>query len=478
VNRKEVAAGFAWNASFSFINKALFPLIGIVIARILGPAEMGIYVLILAVVNVAEIFRDAGLGVTFIADPEGERREGVYTTLSIAFGLAMGVLLLLASAPIAGFYDIAGLSWGLAMASAAVGLNGLATIPANKLQKQARFRDAGFADTASSLLSYGVALPLVFSGYGFVGLVWQLLSRSGLFLLFNVWLARPALPAWSGKAVRGILAKSVAAMLNNIAYTFYTLGDKAVLGKMFGEHAVGLYGVAYNLAIKPLDFLTFPLGRTLLVAFSKSTEDRDRFRNIFARSLSAVLLLSLPLYAALAIYARPIVVGLYSEKFAGAVAPFALLSAYFFFRSCGNLAGNAIFALGRPVLNVVCWIPGYAIAGAGLWAGRGSLDLLGATAWIVLGAVTVYAINTGLAIWLLKPKAEDMARVGKAIAVGSATTGLLYACSMLSVPDLLALAIALTAGIAAHLTLVGRTFGTGWFDCFSPSGLRKLWNRL
>jgi O-antigen/teichoic acid export membrane protein len=478
LNRGDVARGFGWNIAFSFVNKAFFPLVGIVIARILGPEEMGIYVTILTILNVTEIFRDAGLGVTFIADRSAEDHEGTYMTLSIAFGLAIGGLLFVFRGSLGELFGMPQLNWGLAMAALAVGMNGLATVPANKLQKLARFRDAGLADTAATLLSYGVALPLVFSGYGFVGLVWQLVSRTVLFLAFTCALARPRPPVWNSGEGKRILRLSSAAMLNNLAYTVYTLGDKALIAKLFGKSAAGYYGVAYNVAVKPLDFITFPLGRTLLVAFSQASDDRARLAQVFCRSMAAVLLISVPIYGFFAVFSEAIIVGLYSERFAGAVTPFALLSGYLFCRSFGNLSGNAVFALGKPGLNVASWAPGYLVAAVGFLLMGASRSLDSAALWITLGAAAAYGANTAAAFWLLRPADRDLERIGTALLIGSASVLAMVVADQAPWSVWVRLPIGLAAGAATQLALIGKAYGTGWASAFSKAGLKSIWSAM
>lgn len=478
MNRQEVARGFAWNVLFGFVNKALFPLIGIVIARELGPDQLGIYVTIAAVLSVTEIFRDAGLGVTYIADKDAEEQEGIFVSLALVFGLIMGAALFLARGWLESVFRMPGLAWGLAMASIAVAMNGLATIPANKLQKQARFREAGFADTSATLLSYGVALPLVFTGYGFVGLVWQLLSRAILSLGFHLYLARIKPPSWNAENGKRILRLSVAAMLNNLAYTVYTLCDTALIAYLFGKKGAGLYGVAYNVAVKPLDFITFPLGRTLLVAFSQSSEDRARLAHIFCRSMAAVLLVSVPLYGFFVIFAEPIIVGLYSDSYDGAVAPFAMLSAYLFCRSFGNLAGNAVFALGRPSFNVFSWIPGYLICGIGLWINRESLTLVSATAWISGGAIAVYLVNTSFAFGLLKPARKDYEKISRSAVTGLASLAFMACAWLLPIGLWWRFGLGLSIGTLCQLLMVGISYGGSWSACLSKGGLKRVWSSL
>src|SRR2546423_7138951 len=94
MTRKEVAHGYLWNAAFGFIGRAVFPILQIFFYRKLGPEQIGIYAMLLPIFIIAETLRDAGLGVTYIADTEAdEEREGGYATFAVVSAFVLAAII-------------------------------------------------------------------------------------------------------------------------------------------------------------------------------------------------------------------------------------------------------------------------------------------------------------------------------------------------------------------------------------------------
>lgn len=477
MNRSEIARGFGWNLLFNTVNRALFPIIGILFARALGPAQMGAYSVLAMMFALGDILRDAGIGASYVADPDAEEKESDYVLLSLLVGLLAGGAFLGALPVWLSLLDsFQGLAPGLVVVGVCLAINAFGTVPMAKLQKAARFREAGTWEFAASAVSYAVAIPLVLSGYGFMSLVVQM----GVKVLGQtVALAAVTKPRIAGsqfpRAVR--LGRGTFPVLaNNILYSTYTMADNIVVGKLLGPAAAGLYAVAYNLAVKPLEFLTFPLGRTLFVAFSRSAQDRTELARRFVKSLSAVTLFSLPLYAFLALYAPAVIAGLYGDEFRPAGSLLSVLCAYLFARSLGSLAGSALVALMAARLANLGWVFGFAIAALGVLIFDGSESLMRLTGWITAGAVTSYLFAVVAAFRLLKPERVEFVRWGKYAALSLAGIGVSFACRLIPTAEIVQAGLAFLLGGVTHLLVIGTALARNPFACLSLSGWRQIAN--
>lgn len=479
MDKREFTKGFAWNFLFNAINRLAFPIIGILIARKLGPTEMGIFALYASIVTVIDVFREAGLGNTMIADREnklGSISSYFWTSVSISSIFAIIVFLLRDFA--AGYFQSEYLRMTLVIGSINLLLGGMTIIPNAILQRDARFRDAGFAEFVVSVIGYTVCIAMVFRGYGFEALLVQSIIRSALLLATFWYLTKPPIAAPSFAESRRILGKSVHLLANNIQYTIYTTVDNTFIGKVFGTKALGLYGTMFNITTRPIELVSWPLSRTLFVAFTRSQEDKERLASILCRSYRVVAFAMVPLYAFLAFYSKPFVITLYSEKFEGAIPILTLLAIYLGVRSFGTIGGTACVAIQRASLNTWCWFLPYIIAISGIAINWHGLTLVTATFWLMLGAVAGYGGQAIIALTVLKPKAHELAKVGSAILVSFATV-------LISVPVLL-LSIPLAAKLLLGAMIVGilQLVAVGWmtkrslFAAFSKSGLIAIYKEM
>lgn len=482
MTRREVAVGYLWNTVFSIISRVVFPILTVLLLyRKLGPAEIGIFALIIPIFQIIETIRDAGLAVTYIADREiDSEREGAYVTLGLISAVFFASLIFLCRNLLASLLHTEQLAWGLPIVALAMVVSGIATVPSNKLQRKARFRDAGAADFVATSISFVVGVALAFMGFGYQSLVWMFFLKVCLYTIF-CWILEPVgfKPA-TLSLVHSIGKVAAANLFSNLFFTIYTTADTLIIGRFFGAESAGLYNTAFTLSQRPIDFVSGPIARTMLVAYSRANNDLKKVGSIYARSISASLLVLLPIYAAMAIYAKPLILVLVGSKFAGATPLLLVLLFYSSFRSVGALSGNVLVASQRAILNVQAWTLGFCVAGGLMWY-QWSADIrtpVNTVIAISAGIVSTYIYNTTRAFLIFRPEGEDLQRLWKAIGVCALTAAGLLALSFAPLNSKGLLLIAFTVGPAAHAVLVGTFFVGSPFALLTKRGAKDLWKNL
>ena len=457
-------------------NKILFAIIGIFIARKLGPGDFGTFSALAMIFSVSDILRDAGLGATFIADRKATAQdERDYMLLSVVSGFILGDLVLIFRHKIAAFFPtFVGFDYGLIFVAIALMVNGFGTIPVAKLQKDGRFKRAGAIDVGATAVSYAIAVPLIWLGVGFVALVYQLLMRVGFYVLFS-WLAtRPDLFGGTAKGALRKFRKSLSVLGNNILFSVYTMADNLLIGKLFGNVALGCYAAAYNFAVKPLDFITWPLNRALFVAYTHHAGEKERLASVFAKSVTAVSLFSIPVFLFMLAFADPLFPLLYGNEYALGVPVLQLLSIYLLARSIGTLSGSVLVATGRAKVNLACALLAFLVAGGGMWSNRDTLTLISATGWITAGALAVYIVNTYVAFRILPPGRDESVHLFRAVVLSFVSASVIFGISAVALPPLWRLGLAAVLVPPLHLVLIGTVFAGKPTACLSIAGIREL----
>jgi O-antigen/teichoic acid export membrane protein len=475
LSRRDVANGFLWNQATSIAAKLLFPILQIFFYRRLGPEQIGIYAVLIPIYMICESLRDAGLALTYVADrEEGEGREGQYATLAMINAVVFALLIFILRGSLVQLFHRAELNWGLEMVSLAVLLTGFSTIPANKLQKNARFRDASIVDFSSSLLSLICAFALVLLGFGYKALVWQFVMRSVFFTL-GCWLIEPVRFTWIRRSVISQVWKHASHnLLNNVSFTVYTVADNLLVTKLFGMSAVGNYNAAYTFGMKPVDFFSSPLAKTLLIAYTRKSHDLEALTKAFVRTISLSVLTMVPLYALVGCFAKPLTVLLLSSKFQTAGPLLGILVLYCACRSVGLLCGNVLVALNKPVLNVYGWLCAYCVVIAILSFNRNHLTLTLVVEALTAGAVCVYSVAAFAAFSILKPRGENARKLWRAVLLAACSVGIACASTWLPFTGLGNFAVGSLAVLAFQLTGVAIASGNSPRTCFTRQGLRRL----
>jgi teichuronic acid exporter len=497
VRKEEALRGFGWNAFFTLVNRIGLPLVNVVLAALIGPAGFGDYAALNSTYVIIELFREAGLGITFIADREiSPERERTYNFISVLNGLAFASILFFGRAYAARTFAQPALSPALAVLSLGMIFASIGTVPLLKLTRAARFRDTGLIDTATNVTSMVVAVVAFKLGAGFMSLVYQMVTRSILFCVITSTISRSAwgMPSWHH--TKEIMSKAIANMGSNIAYTVYTMGDYILVRTVLGPAANGLYTFAFNIANKPVEIVTGPLRQTMFVALTRYHDEPERLRRNFGRALSAAILLSMPVYAVILFHAPAVIRVFPGSAFDEAAPILKILCAYLFMRSIGTMASVALVAAGRERWTVYGWIPAYIVAIAYIafhWTAISAIHIDPGAATVsaetfealrqivtglTLGAICCYSTYLIASFQFVRPPADVVGRVISVVITGLISAAGVWAASLIPAPEYGRLAIAIVGVAVIQLALISQLFLESPFAAFSKTGLKRVYHAL
>lgn len=479
MNRSEAASGLAWNTLLALAAKVVLPIVGILIARFVGPTEMGIFAIVASVAVVVDIFRDAGLAQSFISERDPtEQRDRAYASLALVTGVALAAVTFFGRGVLAQVLRQPELGWGLSMISLTFVVSGLSTIPFAKLQREARFKAASLLEIASLVISYGVAAVLAFSGYGYKALVVQMLARVVLLTGAAYILAPVGFGALRKEFVLPIWRRSMTILVGSFISSVYTILDNLLIARLFGSKATGYYSIAFNVAMKPVELISWPLSRTMFVAFSRAQADRDRLRHVFYKSLTSAAFLTLPLYAFMLTHGREIILALYGTRYEPSGALLSILAIYLGTRSIGTQCGGLLVAIGRTGLSNATWIFAYTIGGGGIALSWHSLTLESTVIWLTAGASTAYVLGTFFAMRCVPPDAKNRANLLRVAAITLALGGFSAATHWVPVTELTRVVGTGLALPVLGLLMAGALYEGSPFACLGRAGIKRVWEKL
>ncbi len=474
MQKGDAIRGASWVAFFTIINRFILPFVGIYIAGRIGLEGFGVFALISALYTIIEMFREAGLGTAYLADKDRSvEREQTYTFLGIASGAIFAAALFLSRNGIAELMGAPEVAGPLAWCAGAMLVGSVGTIPGQKMQLNQRFRDAGFLDMVCNITGYVVAITCYLAGLGLMSLVLQMVVRIVLFttLAHRAEPARYGMPSWP--IARDILSVSLLNMSSNVAYTIYTMADYVLVSRVLGAATNGVYAAGYNLANKPLDIIMGPLRQTALVKFAK-TDDPVEFGRVYARMLSATLLVTMPIYGIIGFHAEAIVGILYPANFAPVAGVLQVLCIYLGCRSLGIMAGAALVTSGNSRWNAIGWIPAYAVVIIMFAMRWGQFDLSYAVTTFTIGALCCYSTYLLVMFRKFPPDAEMRQRLLRTVGIGLVTGAASALIALLGMDNILALVVATVVAMGMHLFLTGWAFLNNARALFSRAGAKQM----
>ena len=348
---------FIGNTGSQVINFAL----GLILARLLMPAEFGMVATILVFTNLAGFVSGGGMGQALVRAKEATKRDyDLLFTLQFLVGFVI-VGFFFAIAPWFGrWYDNPEYANLLRVASLSFLVRPFFNVPSNMLHREMRFK-AKTAVQLSNLVVYNsIALTLGFLGYG----PWSLIL-AGLFgavsgALQYAWYARwrPGINFDFARA-RELMRYGLLASANNIVYYIRSQLPTFILSRSMGPAGVGLYNKAESLAGRPQGFITGSVYEVLFRALAKEMDNLDKSRYLFFRSLTLVAVYAMPFYMGFLWLAEPLVITLFGERWAGSATPLIVLSLAAPLLIIENLSGAVLAArswLGRELVAQVIMI--------------------------------------------------------------------------------------------------------------------------
>jgi lipopolysaccharide exporter len=356
--------GILWSGS-AFLGGRVFTFLStLVLARLLTPSEFGVVAAVLVYLSIIEVVSNVGFKATVVFEQE----DGLTDRLNTAFTanlLFMGTLVAvgLAAAPLAaGFFGLEG-HVGLFRLGA---LNGLITAVGNihdsLLLRALDLRRRLIPQVVGPLVRGLVSIILVLAGMRAPALVIGFLAGS-FASTCSLWLLTPFRPRLTldRETVRSMVPYGTGAMLLEVVAALGQRIDVAVIGRVLGDRALGLYVVAYRLPELLISSVAWNVSTVAFPALArKRAENAEGLMPATLQIVRYQALYAWPTGVAMAILSVPMVLVLFGDTWrdaAGVIPPVALGLAVI--ATVGPI-GDALKAMGyqrRMVVLAMVTIP-------------------------------------------------------------------------------------------------------------------------
>ncbi|HEY8877913.1 MAG TPA: oligosaccharide flippase family protein [Roseateles sp.] len=326
--------------------------LSLLLARLLRPAELGLYALGLAIFSVAQLLRDAGISAYVQREPDlTAARFSACLGLLASTTLAATLALWLLAEPLARQFGQPGLAEILHVLSLGLLLSPFAAAMVGLQLRELAAGPMAFAARIGMLSQAGVSLLLSADGWGALGLAWAQVITVCVWSLVYVlaWTEnrnwRPSRRGW-GEVLRFGLGATFVGMLNGVNGVLPDL----LLSQLGSARQVGLLGRAsaavgllQSVAGQALSFGALPL-------LASQHARGETLEPALRRATALLTGLGWPLLALTVAYREPLVHLLYGPAWADctpAVLPLALAAASSLMFVQFNAA---LAAVGRPGL--------------------------------------------------------------------------------------------------------------------------------
>ena len=396
--QEQAVRGVFWVALATGTTRALTFVTYLLLARILAPKEFGVFAVATIVVNALLIFNDLGLGPA-IVQSSGDRDTVASTALVVipVLGGVIAGLSALGAPATARLLGDPGAAGVVRVLSLSVFFSSLAVVPNMLLEKDLAFKRQVLPQVLPAVLFAATAVLLAATtragAYSLA--VAEVVDSAALAI--GSWIACSWRPAWrfSWTTARQLLRYGKHVLGGGVILYLATNMDNAFVSRSAGRRALGIYVLAYLIANLPATEIADLAGRVLFPAFVTLDGRPEELRRAYGRSVTALTLVTLPLFVMLASLARPLVGAVFGRTWAGMVAPLRVLPVFGALRVLSGVSGNLFLAVNRPRYILLTGLVGLSLQAGLLWlfvvARRGG----------ALGASVAVTAAAGLVVWLM-----------------------------------------------------------------------------
>ena len=347
-----------WNSMGTALSMGLQFVVGIILARELGPEPFGLIAIAWLILGLGNLISEGGLGAALIQKQDIDPADIRETfTWQIAVGLLLFVLMTFSADLICEWFrKPEAKSVVLTMAMLFM-LQSFGMTSSALLRRELRFKRLQATRILSYLVGYiGIGIPLAFSGYGVWSLVIAQLTQTGLFSLLCFLQIRHPVRLSVRPRASGLLRFGYTVTGSNLTSWAIINMDRLVIGRFFHTTQLGLYERAFNLLAMPVNALTSSFQAVLFAACSRHQEKTVAIRLTYVGASITIGLLVFPPFFAIVAIPETVLIGIYGEQWMSAVPLVTPLALAMPIHALLAMCGPVLTALGFAKKELVAQI--------------------------------------------------------------------------------------------------------------------------
>ncbi len=339
VGSKFLLQGFTWAST-------------LLVIRLLEPSDYGLFAAAMLIISLGQLISDGGLARALIQKPVLDAEDtAVAFTASAAVSVTLYGLVWLASAPLANHFNDPQLLLLMRVMALCLIIPIFDFIPHAMLERDLRYGTLAAANTASAFVQALITLILAWLGWG----VWALgCGILGGRMAYSVWVnvARPWKPGFAlpGASGRNVLGFGVTIAATNLLWFINHNVDSAIILLVLGKAPLGLYSIAMQLAMIPLEKVNVTVNAVSFSTFSRLHREPERLRRWFLKLLTLRAVLTFPMLVGLALVADDVLPAVLGEKWRPLVPLFQILAPVGAIMVASTAFTPLFNAIGRPDL--------------------------------------------------------------------------------------------------------------------------------
>lgn len=345
--KKQVLSGIAWRGSANISQQVLQIIFTIVLARLLTKADFGLLATAMVINRFFVALISVGFGGAIIRSTDVTKQQiSAIFYIQLILNFTLSVVVYFLAKPIAGFFEEIELVNLIEVTAWIIFLQTF-QFPTILLRKNMQFKSFSIIDISSMFIANIIAIIMAFTGYGIWSLILRLFIQK-FCLIIGTWIVskwKPIEPDFKG--LKPILNFGFNMLGSNLLSYFSENIIAIIISKFLGKEVMGLFNIAYNLAIVPASKIKSVLLSVLTPGFSKIQLNIASFTNNNRKVLLYLSLSFVPLMFLISGMSENIILIMYGAKWIEARYMLLILAIVGMMKGVVHLLRSSILVKGK-----------------------------------------------------------------------------------------------------------------------------------
>jgi len=344
-----VRKALLWSFAERYFSLGITVVSTMVLARLLTPAQVGVFSVCAAFTAIAGILRDFGVSEFLIQEKELTKDK-----IKAAFGIAIvvawsiGLIVFFSRSFVASYFAEPGVAKVLAVLSLNFFILPFASPAFALLNREMAFRKIFIVQTVANAVQTVSAISLALNGFSYMSLAWApVISITCQTLLLSYLRPRDSFVWPSLKHANSVLGFGSMFVSSRVIETLTNNTHEFFIAKQFGFASVGIFSKAAGLMDLFHHNVASAIMRVATPAFAKDHRAGNSLVESYARGTAILTSLSWPFFGFVAIASGPIIRVLFGPNWDAAAAVATILAITILPNAMMNLAPNLLAATGN-----------------------------------------------------------------------------------------------------------------------------------
>ena len=348
-NSPSVRRALVWSFAERYTSLLVTIASTMILARILTPAQIGIFSLCAAVTAVAGILRDFGVSEYLIQEKQlTECKMRAAFAIAILVAWTIAAVVLLGRNIIANYYGEPGIAEVLAVLSLNFFILPFASPAFALLNREMAFRKIFAVQTTSSVAHAITAIGLAMNGYSYLSLAWATVANSAIqAVLIGFMRPKETLLMPSLREAKAVFSYGSMFVTSRIIETFTRNAHEFIIAKQFGFASVGQFSRALGLIELFYTNVTTAILRVATPAFAANHRAGLSHVETYSKGTAIFTSISWPFFCFVALMSYEIIHLLFGPQWDAAVPIAMILSFSMIPSNLVALAPNILSATGH-----------------------------------------------------------------------------------------------------------------------------------